>query len=207
MKSRLLRHARSQDGFTLIELIVVSVITLLVMTGLTSVVLTSVRAGNIATGRIEASSQIRDFELRAYDDFARSGLPLPDKCAGTKDNPCTTQPITLVGKQVLNVDVPAPCSYDYKVTYIWDGAAFLDRSVAGDLSGLCSNPIPSSPSPPPASHLATGVSAFSWYLDGMPPNQTVVVSLTVTSPWPQPQPPPQSYSESQTFRFFPRISP
>jgi pantothenate synthetase len=43
--------------------------------------------------------------------------------------------------------------------------------------------------------MATDVSAFAWYVDT---NSTVVVSITVTV---------QSYSESETFRFYPRINP
>ena len=50
----------------------------------------------------------------------------------------------------------------------------------------------------PPVHAATNVTAFSYYLDGAAPNQTVVVSLTVTF---------QSYSESQTLRFFPEVKP
>src|ERR1700730_5794850 len=44
VKGRLLPRARSQGGFTLIELIITSALGVLVLSGLTSVVLTSVRA-------------------------------------------------------------------------------------------------------------------------------------------------------------------
>ena len=62
MKERIMRYARRQDGFTLIEVIVTSLLTLFVMTGLTSVVLTAMRGNDIAVSRIEASGQIRMFE-------------------------------------------------------------------------------------------------------------------------------------------------
>jgi len=62
-------------------------------------------------------------------------------------------------------------------TYTWNGSSFVDRH-AGSVS----------------IHAATDVTAFSWYVDA---NSTVVVSLTVQV---------QAYSESQTFRFYPRIN-
>lgn len=66
------------------------------------------------------------------------------------------------------------------VTYRWDGSNFLDRVFNGSLY---------------TAHAATNVTAFSWYVDT---NSTVVVSLTVTV---------STYSESQTFRFYPRVNP
>ncbi len=171
------RH-RGQGGFTLVELVITSALSVIVMSALAEVILTTVRAGSVATSRVEASSQIRNFEYRAYDDFARSAVPAPGGC-GTPANPCTTTPLTLSGTQVSN-SVP-PVAAAYQVTYAWDGSAFLDRSGGGALT-----------------HMATNVSSFSWYVDGAPPNQTVVVSLTVTV---------QRYSESQTFRFYPRLNP
>ena len=72
-----------------------------------------------------------------------------------------------------------PTPSPIQVTYTWDRSNFLDRSVA----------------PGSTLHAATNVTAFSWYVDT---NSTVVVSLTVTV---------RSYSESQTFRFFPRMNP
>ena len=89
MKALLLRGIRSQSGFTLVELLVASAIGVIVMTGLTSVVFTSWKAGSIATGRIEASSQIRNFQYEGYDDFALANLPTPTGCAGTIASPCT----------------------------------------------------------------------------------------------------------------------
>ena len=68
-------YARGQGGYTLVEVIVASAIGAILMAGLTSVILTSVRANNIASSRIEASSQIRSFQFSAYDEFARSDIP------------------------------------------------------------------------------------------------------------------------------------
>lgn len=62
-------------------------------------------------------------------------------------------------------------------TYTWDGSNFLDRSTG-----------------PATIHAATNVTTFLWYVD----SNTVVVNLTVTV---------RSYSESQTFRFYPRLNP
>ncbi|TMG69190.1 MAG: prepilin-type N-terminal cleavage/methylation domain-containing protein [Chloroflexi bacterium] len=150
-------YLRGQGGFTLVELIVSVAIGALLLSALTSVVLTSWRGATVASSRVEASSQIRNFEYFAYDDFARSGIPNGSAC------PCTTQPLLLSG-----------------VTYTWDGGSFLDRAVAS--TGA-------------TEHAATDVSAFTWYVDT---NSTVVVSLTITI---------QAYSESQTFRFYPRVNP
>lgn len=66
------------------------------------------------------------------------------------------------------------------VTYRWDGSNFLDRAFNDNLYTV---------------HAATNVTAFSWYVDT---NTTVVVNLTVTV---------STYSESQTFRFYPRVNP
>jgi prepilin-type N-terminal cleavage/methylation domain-containing protein len=166
---------RSQSGFTLVELLVASAIGLIVMTGLTSVVLTTWRAGTIATGRIEASGQIRSFQFDAYDDFALSGAPSLSGCAPGAPPPCT---IVLSGLQVPNSGtlVPAP----YTVTYTWNGAT-VDRKVGGN-----------------SKHAATNVTAFSAYISGTAPNQTVVVTMTATV---------LSYAETQTMRFYPRVNP
>ena len=147
----------AQGGYTLVELIIAVALGALLMSALTSVVLTSWRAANIASSRVEASSQIRNFELFAYDDFARSSTPIATGCA--QSSPCTTQPLVLSGYQVSNM-TPVPDSV--QVSYTWDGSSFLERAVAG--TGV-------------TEHAATNVSAFSWYVDT---NATVVVSLTVT---------------------------
>jgi len=149
------RRPTDQDGFTLVELIIALAIGLVLMSALTSVVLAAWRGTTIATGRIEASSQIRNFQYFAYDDFATSNVSSLSSCA----SPCTT-PVTLAA-----------------ASYKWDGSNFLDRT-----SGQATI------------HVATNVTAFS--MDVQP--NTVVVNLTVTV---------QSYSESQTFRFYPRVNP
>jgi prepilin-type N-terminal cleavage/methylation domain-containing protein len=150
-------YARSQDGYTLIEVVIASAIGAILMTALTSVVLTSVGAANIATSRVEASSQIRNFEFFAYDDFARSPMPNPNGCVGSPPTQCT---IGLSGVQASNS--PTPVTAPYPVTYSWDvGTGFLERVVGSN----------------PAIHAATNVIAFSYYDDA--PTRTVVVSLTV----------------------------
>jgi type II secretory pathway pseudopilin PulG len=145
---------RSQGGYTLVEVVIASALGMVVMTALTSVILTSWRAGNTAVGRVEASSEIRNFQFRAYDDFAQSGLPVSSGCGAAG---CST-PIVLTGPQVGD-----------SVTYSWDSKKFLDRTRTclppnGCQAGGSSR------------HVATDVTYFSWYLDG----RTVVVRLTVT---------------------------
>jgi prepilin-type N-terminal cleavage/methylation domain-containing protein len=159
---------KSQGGFTLVELLIAAAIGTLLMTAITSVVLTSWRATTIASSRVEASGEVRNFEYYAYDDFARSSIPDAGACAPA--SPCTTQPLVMNGNQL---------SSPISVTYAWDGTQFLDRTVGTG----------------PSEHMATDVSAFSWYVDA---NSTVVVTMTVTI---------QSYSESETFRFYPRVNP
>jgi prepilin-type N-terminal cleavage/methylation domain-containing protein len=179
MKRSVGRYVRSQGGFTLLEVVIASAIGAILMTALTSVILTSVRAGTTATSRIEASGQIRSFEFFAYDDFAHSGVPTPVGC-GTVGNQCSIQPLILSGPQVTSSLMPVGT----QVSYTWDGTSFLDRQVGGD--------------PSTAIHAATSVTGFSWYVDGLAPNQTVVVNVTVTV---------QTYSESQILRFYPRVNP
>jgi prepilin-type N-terminal cleavage/methylation domain-containing protein len=147
------RYAKSQGGYTLVELIVASAIGALVMTGLTSVFFTSWRAGTTATSRIEASAQVRNFQLDATDDFALSGAPVISSCAPNDPPPCT---ITLSGWKYSNPP------QQYTVTYRWDGAN-VDRTVGQN----------------PPVHAATNVIGFSAHLAGSAPYQTVVVALTV----------------------------
>jgi hypothetical protein len=160
-----------------VELIIAASIGAMLLSALTSVVLTSWRAATIASSRVEASGQIRTFEYFAYDDFARSAAPSGGGCV--QATPCTTQPLVLSGYQVSNTTpVPAPL----QVTYTWNKDSwFLDRAVKEGAT----------------THVATDVSAFSWYVDT---NATVVVNLTITM-----QGPPV-YSESQAFRFYPRTT-
>ena len=157
MRAELRRYAKSQGGYTLVELIVASAIGLFVMTALTSVVLTTWRAGSIATSRIEASGQIRSFQFYANDDFALSGVPTITGCATAAPPPCT---ISLSGVQVSNSAAPVPSSF--QVTYAWDGTN-LDRQVGGT-----------------SKHAATNVSGISAYVAGSGLHPTVVVTLTVT---------------------------
>jgi prepilin-type N-terminal cleavage/methylation domain-containing protein len=183
MKATLTRYGKSQGGYTLVELIVASAIGLMVMTGLTSVVLTAWRANATATSRVEASGQIRNFEFEAYDDFALSNVPIPTGCLATVVSPCTT-PIVLQGSRASNATTPAISPY--QVSYTWDGVSLLERQTQVGTN------------PPVNFDAATGVTAFTWYLDGSAPNQTVVVTVSVTV---------QSYIETQTLRFYPRVNP
>jgi type II secretory pathway pseudopilin PulG len=174
-------YFRSQGGFTLVEVIITSLISMVLMSALTSVVLTTWRANTTATSRVEASSQIRNFQLRAYEDFARSKLPATTGCGANQANPCTTTPVVVTGLQVTD---PGQLSTSpYQVSYAWDGTAFLDRQAASD----------------PPTHIATNVSSFGWYVDG----NTLVVNLTITIKDLQSNP---VYSESQVLRFYPRVT-
>jgi prepilin-type N-terminal cleavage/methylation domain-containing protein len=189
VKATLSRYATSQGGYTLVELVIASAIGLMVMTGLTSVVLTTWRAGTTATSRIEASAQIRNFQSKAYDDFALSTLPVPTGCPATAASPCTT-PIVLQGSRASNKTTPDISPY--QVTYRWDsGAGVLERQAKLDTDS------------PVTFNAATGVSAFSWYLDGSGSHQTVVVTISVTIP----QSDQQAYTQTQALRFFPRVNP
>jgi prepilin-type N-terminal cleavage/methylation domain-containing protein len=181
VKALIRRELRSQSGFTLVELIIASAIGLIVMSALFSVVLTTTKAGAIATGRIEASGQIRNFQFEADDDFALANMPIPSGCAGTVGSPCTTQSIVLDGPHIGNPSGP-PSPSPYHVTYTWDGSNLLLRQIGGNAPR----------------EAAFGVKSFTWYIDGTAPNQTVVVVISVTV---------QSYTETQTLRFFPHVNP
>ena len=170
------RYAKSQSGYTLIELLVASAIGLIVITGVGSLVLTTWRAAAVATSRVEASSQVRSFQFRASDDFALSGLPTLSNCDPGSPPPCT---IALSGLQASNAATPIPVAYS--VTYTWDGAN-VDRQVGSN----------------PPSHAATDVTAFSAVITGAAPNQTVVITMTVTV---------QAYAQTQSLQFYPRVNP
>jgi prepilin-type N-terminal cleavage/methylation domain-containing protein len=180
------RRRRSQAGFTLIELLIASVLGLMVLSALTSVVLTTSVATNTAYGRIEASSQVRTFQLTAYDDFAMATVPAPSGC-GTQTTPCTTQEMVLRGLRVPNLanGVAAP----YVVRYSWDSTADVVTrySITDGSSRVAAN----------------HVTAYSWYIDSSQPRSrpSVVVSMTVTIPSYN-----ASYSQSQTFRFSPEVT-
>ena len=178
MTGGLAGYARSQSGYTLVEVVIALAVGVIVMGGLTSVMFTGWRAGETATSRVEASAQIRNFQSFADDDFAQSRMPTPGGC-GTSANPCTTQAIVLNGWHVTNST--NPMSSPYHVTYSWDGSQFLDRQVGSS-----------------SQHAATSVTLFAWYVDVSTPHPTVVVSMTVTV---------GTYSESQTLRFLPQLKP
>lgn len=178
MKALLLREMRSQSGFTLVELLVASAIGVIVMTALSQVVLTAWRAGSIATERVAASGQVRNFEFVASDDFALANVPATSGCGASAATACTTQTIVLDGFRASNST--SPTISPYHVTYAWDGTNLLYRQIGNNAPR----------------EAAYGVSAFAWYVDAA--NQTVVVSISVKV---------QSYTETQTLRFYPHVNP
>jgi prepilin-type N-terminal cleavage/methylation domain-containing protein len=173
------RRHRSQAGFTLVELLIASALGFIVMSGLTSVVLTTYRASQTASSRVEASGQILGFQQTASDDFATSSLPVPPGGCGTSSAPCTHDPINLRGCKMTNLATPSPQLRT--VSYTWPAGSDLVNRKVGAGS---------------ASPAATSVTAFSWYVDGTAPYQSVVVSLSVTL---------GTVSQSQTMRFLPRV--
>ena len=144
-------HLQGQGGYTLVELIVTTTIAALVMAALVSVFLTTTRATIDATSRVEASSQVRNFEIFAYDDFTGSGAG--DFNAGCRvSSPCQS----LITLNETHAD------QNYTVSYSWDQTnQTLDRSVGGN----------------PPLHAATNVQDFRWYVDT---NQSVVLTLKIT---------------------------
>ena len=153
---------RRQAGYTLVELIVATAIGTLVLGALTSIVLTTALTTNVATSRIDASGQIRTFQLTAYDDMTLSNVPAPTGC-GTQANPCTSQPMVLQGQRMPNVATPTPPA-QYIVTYTWDPAQQIVTRQAGGAGRT----------------VAQDVSVYSWYIDGNGAHPAVVVSMTVT---------------------------
>ena len=179
---------RRQSGFTLIELLIATTLGLVVLGALVSLVLTMSVADNTAAGRVEASSQVRNFQLAAYEDFVLARPPTSPGC-GTAANQCTTQTLLLMGDQAPTTGQPVPDT----IRYQWYPSTQTVTREADD-------PTPSCPVPPCTRTVSSNVTAYSWYVDrtGAP---TVVISLTVTIPSYN-----ATYSESQTFRFYPRIT-
>ena len=179
MKRHMSVPLKGQGGYTLIEVMISAAIGAVLLGALVSVILTATRSVGVATSRIEASSQIRSFQSFAYDDFARSDASkLSSAC--TPSSPCTTQPITLDGTQVSNSTVPV-ATPNFQITYTWDqNNQLVERQVVGSGASF---------------DAASNVTSFQWYVDA---NTTVVVSLTVKV---------GTYSESQNFRFWPRVNP
>lgn len=154
MSKQTARPLERQAGYTLVELIITAAVGALLMGALVSVFLTGTRATDGATGRVEASSQVRNFEIFAYGDF--TGSSVSDFDAGcTAATPCQT-PLTLTEIPFDNPGNP------YSVSYSWDQTKkVLDRTVGGN----------------PPLHAATNVEGFQFFVDA---NQSVVVSLTIT---------------------------
>ena len=187
MKARsaaeLAARRRRQSGFTLIELLIATTLGLVVLGALTSLVVTMMVADNTAAGRIEASSQVRDFQLAAYEDFVLARTPTSPGC-GTAANQCTTQTLVLIGEQAPTSGQPVPDT----IRYEWYPSTQTVTRQADNANGTSTRIV------------SSNVAAYSWYVDraGAP---TVVISLTVTIPSYN-----ATYSESQTFRFYPRIT-
>ena len=181
-KAELAARRKRQAGFTLIELIIATALGLLVLGALTSVVVTTMMADNTASGRIEASSQVRNFQYTAYDDFALARPPAPAGC-GTPTTRCTTQDLVLTGTHPPNPSDGLPVSYT--VRYAWDPSRQVVTRYAGTTSRVA----------------ASNVTGYSWYVDRSGLYPTVVVSITVTIPSYN-----ATYSDSQTLRFYPRIT-
>ena len=174
------RH-HSQAGFTLVEMLVATAIGAIVLSAVTSIVVTTVISTNVATSRVDAATQVRNFQLNAYDDTSRSSLPSAPGC-GTAASPCTSQAMVLSGIRMPNTGgTPLP----YTVTYTWDPSQdVVVRQVGGGSSRI----------------VASGVTRYAWYIDAATGHPTVVVSMTVTVNTYN-----ASYSESQAFRFYPRL--
>jgi prepilin-type N-terminal cleavage/methylation domain-containing protein len=187
MKARsaaeLAARRRRQSGFTLIELLIATTLGLFVLGALTSLVVTMMVADNTATGRVEASSQVRDFQLAAYEDFVLARAPTSPGC-GTAANQCTTQTLLLIGDQAPTSGQPVPDT----IRYEWYPSTQTVTRQADNTNGTSTRVV------------ASNVTAYSWYVDRTAA-PTVVVSLTVTIPSYN-----ATYSESQTFRFYPRIT-
>lgn len=183
MKSTRAARHRSQAGYTLIELVIASGIGVIVMASLTSVVLTAVMASNTATSRVEASTQIRSFELSAYDDFAHSKQPaLPASCGSAGKPFCTVEALVLSGLGMPNT-VSAPTGRD--VSYVWNRSRQLVTR-----SG-----------PTGSRNVATNVTAFDWHVDNSGAHATVVVNMTVTVDFFN-----GSHVQSQALQFLPRVT-
>ena len=174
---------RRQAGYTLVELIIAMAIGAMVLGALTSIVVTTALSTNLATSRVDASNQVRNFQLTAYDDLALSNLPTPSGC-GTQSNPCTSQPMVLQGHRVPNLASPMPPA-SYTVTYTWDA---IQQTVIRQVAGVNRT-------------VADGVTAYSWYIDGTGTSQAVVVNITVTINSYN-----ATYSDAKTFRFWPRAT-
>ncbi len=187
MKARsaaeLAARRRRQSGFTLIELLIATTLGLLVLGALTSLVVTMMVADNTAAGRVEASSQVRDFQLAAYEDFVLARAPTSPGC-GTAANQCTTQTLLLMGDQAPTSGQPVPDT----IRYEWYPSTQTVTRQADNANGTSTRIV------------SSDVTAYSWYVDRTAA-PTVVVSLTVTIPSYN-----ATYSESQTFRFYPRIT-
>ena len=75
------------------------------------------------------------------------------------------------------------------------------RTISGGVSLKRSGSAPRPPRTFFVRVAASSVSAYSWYLDSSGANPTVVVSMTVTIDSYN-----SKYSQSQTLRFYPRIT-
>ena len=137
-KAELAARRKRQAGFTLIEVIIATALGLLVLSALTSVVLTTMMADNTASGRIEASSQVRNYQFAAYDDFVLARPPVPPGC-GTATTKCTTQDLVLTG--TLAPNPPDATPVPYTVRYAWDPSLGVVTRYAGTTSRVVANNV------------------------------------------------------------------
>lgn len=177
-----MRGRQSQAGYTLVEVLVATAIGAIVIGAVTSIVVTTAMATNVTTSHVDATTQIRDFQLNAYDDFTRSAMPVASGCVSFVTR-CST-PMTLIGSRMPNQVGGAAAPYT--VTYTWDP---IQQLVVRQVSGGASRTV------------ASGVTSYSWYVDSSAAHPTVVVNLTVTVNTYN-----ASYSETQAFRFYPRVA-
>jgi type II secretory pathway pseudopilin PulG len=177
--------AMSQGGYTLVELIIATAIGTLVLGAMASIVLTTATGANVAMSHMDASSQIRTFQINAYDDVAFSSLPAPSGC-GTQGNPCTTQALLLQGLRMPNQPLPGQAPTQTSVTYSWDPTQHLVTRQIGD--GV-------------ARTVASNVTSYSWYIDSNGAHPSLVIALTVTEVNYN-----ATFTEVQTFRFNPQVS-
>ena len=103
---------RRQAGYTLVELIIAMAIGAMVLGALTSIVVTTALSTNLATSRVDASNQVRNFQLTAYDDLALSNLPTIQSLHLTTDGApgsSSTEPGLAHASCVVHRDVHLGC--------------------------------------------------------------------------------------------------
>jgi prepilin-type N-terminal cleavage/methylation domain-containing protein len=119
-----------QAGYTLVEILLAMGISTLLMAGLGLVIYTLFKANNTSDSRLQASSQIRTFQLAFHDDVAHNAGTIV--CA----NPCTT--LTLSGSR-YNQGATGPCSLTVTYAYPSPSPLLISRSVGGKTTQVARN--------------------------------------------------------------------